>query len=121
MPYRDPNNTNYFIALIILFKDVFLGVIGGAISYLFDFSKARRNGTTFAFQLSSMFINMALGGFVAYLIGTILESDMQFRDAIIGISGVTSYQILLLAESKFAIWIFNKITGETSTKNERKD
>ncbi len=113
MPYNDPNNTNYFVALIILFKDVFLGVIGGAVSYLFDFSKARRNGASFAFQISSMFINMALGGFVAYLIGTILESDMQFRDALIGLSGVTSYQILLLAESKFAMWIFNRITGDS--------
>lgn len=116
MPNSDPNNINTFWLTLLLFKDVFLGLIGGAISYLFDFSKARRQGLDFAFQISSMLVNMCLGGFVAYMIGSIIPLETMGRDAIVGVSGVTSYQILLLAESRFATWIFNKITGEKVDK-----
>lgn len=121
MPHSDPNNVNAFWLTLILFKDVLLGLIGGAISYLFDFSRAKRQGNGFAFQVSSMVINMCLGAFVAYIVGSLIPIDTAGRDAIVGMSGVTSYQILLIAESRFATWIFNKITGDDVKHKKEKE
>ena len=92
------NEFNYFWVIILMFKDVFLGLVGGLISYLFDYSKAKRNGNEeFIFRVSGMVINMSLGAFVGYVIGTLLPIETTGRDAIIALSGVTSYNILLLA------------------------
>jgi hypothetical protein len=121
MPFSDPNNTNVFMIYFVMFKEIILGFIGGAIAYLFDYSKAKRNDKPFSFSIGSMFINMALGAFVAYMVGTVIPLETMGRDAIIGMSGVTAYQILLLAESNFAKWIFNKLTGEKSKEEKDKD
>lgn len=110
MPLTNPDNINVFILALAMLKDVLLGLFGGLVAYLFDFIKARREGTDFVFKISSMLINMFLGAFVAYLIGTVVPDTMIARDMVVGMSGVTSYQILMLAESKFALWIFDKIT-----------
>jgi len=92
-------------------KDILLGIAGGMVAYLFDYSKAKRNGDDeFKFLISSMFVNMCLGAFVAYTIGSTIPPDVGFRDAIVGLSGVTAYNILLVAESKFAKWVIEKIT-----------
>lgn len=100
-------------AYIAGIKDIVLGMTGGMIAYLFDYSKARRTGDeSFQFMVSSMLINMALGAFVAYTVGTMLPADISYRDAIIGFSGVTAYNILLLAESKFAEWLISKLTNK---------
>lgn len=110
---QDPNQFNYYWVALLMFKDVLLGLIGGLISYLFDYSKAKRNGNeAFIFRTSSMVINMALGAFVGYIVGTLLPADTAGRDAIIALSGVTSYNILLIAESKFAVWLFERISGK---------
>ena len=107
------NDFNYFWVIILMFKDIFLGLVGGLISYLFDYSKAKRNGNEeFIFRVSGMIINMSLGAFVGYVIGTLLPIETTGRDAIIALSGVTSYNILLLAESRFAVWIFERVTGK---------
>lgn len=116
MPFSDPNNNNMFVVYFLMFKEIILGFVGGAVAYLFDYSKAKRNGNSFTFSISSMLINMALGAFVAYMVGTVIPLETMGRDAIIGMSGVTAYQILLLAESNFAKWVFNKLTGESSKK-----
>ncbi len=98
-------------------KDILLGVVGGLVAYLFDYTKAKRNGDDeFVFQFTSMLVNIVLGAFVAYIVGTTLDTDIRYRDAIIGLSGVTAYNIIYLAESKFAEWIIARITGEK--KNE---
>ena len=113
------NDFNYFWVIILMFKDVFLGLVGGLISYLFDYSKAKRNGNEeFIFRVSGMVINMALGAFVGYVIGTLLPIETTGRDAIIALSGVTSYNILLLAESRFAVWIFEKVIGKDTSDNK---
>ena len=92
-------------------KDIMLGMAGGMIAYLFDYSKAKREGDVeFKFMVSSMVINMLLGAFVAYIVGSTLSSDIAYRDAIIGLSGVTAYNIIFLAESKFAKWVIDRIT-----------
>ena len=113
------NDFNYFWVIILMFKDIFLGLVGGLISYLFDYSKAKRNGNEeFIFRVSGMVINMSLGAFVGYVIGTLLPIETVGRDAIIALSGVTSYNILLLAESKFAVWIFERVTGKGTLDNK---
>ena len=113
------NDFNYFWVIILMFKDVFLGLVGGLISYLFDYSKAKKNGNEeFIFRVSGMIINMALGAFVGYVIGTLLPIETTGRDAIIALSGVTSYNILLLAESRFAVWIFERVAGKGTSDNK---
>ena len=113
------NDFNYFWVIILMFKDIFLGLVGGLISYLFDYSKAKRNGNEeFIFRVSGMVINMSLGAFVGYVIGTLLPVETTGRDAIIALSGVTSYNILLLAESRFAVWIFERVTGKGTSDNK---
>ena len=98
---------NWF-GVLIASKDVILGALGGVVAYLFDYSKASRCNTPFKFLLSSMIINMMLGAFVAYLTGSLFDSDFKYRDAMVGLSGVTAYNILLLAESKFAEALINR-------------
>ena len=113
------NDFNYFWVIILMFKDIFLGLVGGLISYLFDYSKAKKNGNEeFIFRVSGMVINMSLGAFVGYVIGTLLPIETTGRDAIIALSGVTSYNILLLAESRFAVWIFEKVIGKDTSDNK---
>lgn len=93
-------------------KDIMLGTVGGFIAYLFDYSKARRaKDTSFVFRFSSMLINMALGGFVAYCVGAYLPIDVEGRNAIIALSGVFGFNILLLAESNIASGILGKATN----------
>ena len=46
------------------------------------------------------------------------DSETTGRDAIIALSGVTSYNILLLAESRFAVWIFERVTGKDTSDNK---
>ena len=113
------NDFNYLWVIVLMFKDIFLGLVGGLISYLFDYSKAKRNGNEeFIFRVSGMVINMSLGAFVGYVIGTLLPIETTGRDAIIALSGVTSYNILLLAESRFAVWIFERVTGKGTSDNK---
>jgi uncharacterized membrane protein len=96
-------------------KDILLGATGGMVGYLLDYITAQRridNGekVIFIFRYTSLFINMILGAFVAHIVGDILNEDFgDYRNAIIGLSGVTSYQILILAESKFANYIVDKV------------
>lgn len=117
MPIKEPDNLNAIGLTILMFRDIMLGLVGGAVAYLFDFSRAKREENAFRFQISSMLINMILGAFVAYMVGTLIAQDTTGRDAIVGISGVTSYQILLVAESRFVTWIVKKMTGETMDGN----
>lgn len=104
---------NQIIVIIMLLKDALFGVLGGFISYLFDYSKANRNKEEFVFRFSSLYINMALGGFIGYAIGNLLELDVFGRNALICFSGFSAYSILLIAESRFANWLFERITGAT--------
>lgn len=103
-----------------MFKDVLLGLLGGLIAYLFDYKRAGKEGKEAVFKVSGVVINMALGAFVGYVIGTLLPPDTTARDALIALSGVTSYNILLLAESRFATLVFEKIVGK-DTSNKRND
>lgn len=114
------NEFNYYWIMLLMFKDVLLGLLGGLIAYLFDYKRAGKEGKEAVFKVSGVVINMALGAFVGYVIGTLLPPDTTARDALIALSGVTSYNILLLAESRFATWVFEKIVGKDAS-NKRND
>ena len=104
-------NVDVMVVLLSV-KDIILGTMGGMVAYLFDYSRAKRDSEKkeFPFMMSSMIINMALGAFISYIVGSVIPIDTVGRDAIVGLSGVTAYNILLIAESRFATWVVDKIT-----------
>lgn len=100
-----------------LVRDLLLGLAGGAISYVFDYSKAKRGGDLeFNFMISSLLVNMVLGAFVGYSVGSIIEDDMHGRDAIVAFSGVAAFNILLVAESRLAGFLLELIDKYTGRK-----
>jgi uncharacterized membrane protein YuzA (DUF378 family) len=116
MPFNNQETINILQQLLTNSKDIILGALGGLVAYLLDYITAQRkkdNGENvmFVFRYTSLFINMILGAFVAHIVGSALSEDFsRYRDAIIGLSGVTAYQILILAESRFAKYIVDKFT-----------
>ena len=119
MTGNDPNQFNYYWLVLVMLKDVVLGLVGGLIAYVFSYSKAERSGTeAMVFKVSSMIINMILGAFVGFVCGTLLPVDTVGRDAIVALSGVTSYNILLLVESRFANWVFEKFIAKSDKKGK---
>lgn len=114
MPFSQ-ESISVYIKLWDAIKDLAIGAIGGMVGYLLDYITAQRkrdNGekVVFVFRYTSLFINMILGAFVAHIVGDVLNEDFgDYRNAIIGLSGVTSYQILIVAESKFANYIVDKV------------
>jgi len=100
-------------------RDLLLGLSGGAVSYIFDYSKAKRSGDIeFKFRLSSLFVNMTLGAFVGYSMGNLLENDMHGRDALVAFSGVAAFNILLIAESRLAGIIFDLVDKYLGKKKD---
>lgn len=106
----NPNQINDTFMYLGALKDILLGAVGGVITYLFAYEKAKRGGSKIVFSFTSLTINITLGCFVAYLIGTALPLDVQFRDIIISFSALSAYNILLLVESRFAEWLLSKFT-----------
>lgn len=111
MPNTDPNNYS-LLALFSLIKDAVLGLLGGLVAYLFDYSKSEKkaeNGIPPNFKTSSMFIHMFLGAFVGFVCGTLIPADTFGRVAIVALSGVSSFNLLMLVESRFASWLFERM------------
>ncbi len=105
-----PDNITLLLKILLASRDVLLGLVGGFIAYLFDYNKAKREGNNdFVFRWTSLTINMMLGAYVGYIIGSLIPLDAWYRDAIVSLSGVTAYQILLLAQSRFAGLVFDKV------------
>lgn len=95
------------------YADVWLGAIGGGMSYVFDANKARRTGEDdFEFKASSLFMNISMGAFVGAVVGSVVTDSATGRSAIIAFGGFSSYKILLLADSEFADWLNNKVRGK---------
>ena len=95
------NEFNYYWIVLLMFKDVLLGLLGGLIAYLFDYKRAGKEGKEAVFKVSGVIINMALGAFVGYVIGTLLPPDTTARDALIALSGVTSYNIRISSTQNY--------------------
>lgn len=99
------------LKIAVALKDVLLGGAGGVIAYMFDFSKQKKELPEMRWSNHAMFINLCIGAFVAYSLGTFIPMDLQGRDGLIGLIGVTSYAILGIIESRFAKILLDKIIG----------
>ena len=97
-----------------LSKDMVIGFIGGGVGYLLKYSRDRRTGTDVPFSLSLLLINIIVGGYAAYMFGSLFPGDMHYRDFIIGATGVASYPILQFIEFNgvdIALYMIEKLTG----------
>ena len=100
--------------IMSLSKDMVVGFIGGGIGYLLKYSKDRRTGAKVPFSIPMMLINIIVGGYAAYMFGSLFPGDMRFRDFIIGAIGVASYPILQFIEFNgvdIALYMIEKLTG----------
>ena len=50
------NDFNYIWLVLLMFKDVFLGLVGGLVAYLFDYKKADKEGRAAIFKVSGVII-----------------------------------------------------------------
>lgn len=105
----NPDNFKSFFFLIDLLRDILLGAVGGIASYLFDMKQARDKKEDIKFSLTTLSINVFLGCFVGYMVGTLLDASITGRDAIVSFSGFTAFGILVFIQSKFAEWLYDKI------------
>jgi len=94
-------DTNFFHDLSSQFSEIFIATIGGMIAYFIKYTKEKELDKNYKFSFVLFFINMLMGGFVGYLIGTLIPSTSEYKDFIIGMSGVASYPLLLILEGKF--------------------
>jgi len=107
------DNLNTFLQLFAHVKDIFLGLIGGVVAYLVKYRKEKEisihTGQIIEFDFMILFTNMILGGFMSYLVGTLIDPHTTGRDFILGSVGISSYAIAIFIESKFAKIIIDKI------------
>lgn len=94
-------------------RDLLYGGIGGLVAYAYDHQKRKDAKLDPKFDKWSMFIYVIIGGFIAHNIGSFLPMDLTGRDAYIGFSGASAMAIMSLVESKFAGFIFTRITGSS--------
>lgn len=106
---------------IPLIKDVLLGMVGGATSYLVDWSNAKRTkDSDFIFRLGSLVVNTLMGATVGYAVGSILPEDTAGRNAIVLVSGVCSFTLLVLAQSQAAEVILDYVSKIGIRKKDNK-
>lgn len=89
---------------------VIMAVLGGAVAY---FWKVAEKGN---FRWITLFLYMIFAFFTAWMIGKFTPNSVgeNFRDGIMGISGLLSYEILTFIKSraeKIIAWSFKKATG----------
>ena len=104
-----------------LSKELILGFAGGIVSTLVEYKKETDNNkdknVKVSIKPSTILINIILGMFMAYNVGSVIPLDTIGRMAIIGLSAASAYQILLLANSRFAEWIIDKFMGPSNSNN----
>jgi len=105
------SNLELMVKIFDAFKEIILGGAGGIVAYLFDFQRQKKALQDIPFSFSAMFINMCIGAFVAYTLGSFIDHTISGRDGYIGLIGVTSYAILGIVESRFAKIIIDRILG----------
>lgn len=92
-------------------KEVLLAGAGGVVAYMYDYTRLSKDNPDYKWSSKSMIINMCIGSFVGYTVGSFIPIDFAYRDGMIGFSGVSAYTIIGLIESKFAAMLIEKITG----------
>jgi len=112
------NEPTTMYQMLLMFKDVFLGAIGGLVAYLLKYQKEKETNKDHTFSFISTIINMVLGGYVSFLFGSAIPEGWHYKDFIIGSVGVASYPILLYIESNLLDIILKKtqIKGHNETK-----
>lgn len=86
-------------------KDVLVGGTGGLIMYFVENKRMKDKGIDAKLDIGQMFINIFVGSFVAYVIGSSIDMTTPYRDGIVAVIGMCSYSIVGLLESRFSKWI----------------
>lgn len=100
-------------------KDVLVGGTGGLMMYFVENKRLKDRGVPTKIDFGQMFINIFIGSFVAYVIGSSIAPDTAYRDGIVAVIGMCSYSIVGLLESRFTQWVvevFMAIIGDNSGK-----
>jgi len=92
------------IKLTASFKDVLMGGTGGLVMYFAENKRLKANGVDAKMNVGAMFVNVFIGSFVAYAVGSSIGADVAYRDGIIALIGMCSYSIVGLLESRFTQW-----------------
>lgn len=96
-------------------KDVLVGGTGGLMMYFVENKRMKEKGVDAKMDVGQMFINIFIGSFVAYVIGSSIDPHTPYRDGIVAVIGMCSYSIVGLLESRFTQWIvgvFMALLGE---------
>ena len=93
-------------------KEIILAGTGGVVAYLYDYTRMSKANEEHKWSNKALFINTILGAFVGYTVGSVIPMDVTYRDAIIAFSGVSAFTIIGIVESRFAIFIIERLTGK---------
>ena len=75
---NDTNNMNALFQIATTFKDVILGFFGGMIAYLIRFQREKEENEEYKFSFVSLFINILLGGYASYLVGSVIDPSWKY-------------------------------------------
>ena len=93
-------------------KEIILAGTGGVVAYLYDYTRMSKTNEEHKWSNKALFINTILGAFVGYTVGSVIPMDVTYRDAIIAFSGVSAFTIIGVIESRFAVFIIERLTGK---------
>ena len=93
-------------------KEIILAGTGGVVAYLYDYTKTSKINELHKWSNKALFINTIIGAFVGYVVGSLVPMEVTYRDAIIAFSGVSAFTIIGIVESRFAIFIIERLTGK---------
>ena len=93
-------------------KEIILAGTGGVVAYLYDYTRMSKVNDAHKWSNKALFINTILGAFVGYTVGSVIPMDVTYRDAIIAFSGVSAFTIIGVVESRFAVFIIERLTGK---------
>lgn len=93
-------------------KEIILAGTGGVVAYLYDYTRMSKTNEEHKWSNKALFINTILGAFVGYTVGSVIPMDVTYRDAIIAFSGVSAFTIIGVIESRFTVFIIERLTGK---------
>ena len=106
-------------------NDIIVGLIGGAIGYFLKYSKKKTQDPEHKLSFMLLFVNIMIGGYTAYMFGSLIPVEATYRDFLIGAIGVSSYPILSFIESNAVVYLVkileNKFGISTEEKNGDRD